>query len=97
MLAGDYDKEAGRKLEEKRLELPPGSMVYIDARIFHAVEAKPVDSPQLYRIFNIDIFKEAGPPHRYTQEIPDDWMATCDTVIRRKLFDREAYTEGCWH
>ena len=33
MLAGDFDEEAGRKLEEKRLELPPGSMVYIDARI----------------------------------------------------------------
>ena len=96
MLAGDYDAEAGRPLEEKRLELPPGSMVYIDARIFHAVEAKPVDSPQLYRIFNIDIFKEAGPPHRYTQEIPDDWMTTA-TPFRRKLFDREAYTEGCWH
>ena len=68
MLAGAYDAEAGRPLEEKRLELPPGSMVYIDARIFHAVEAKPVDSPQLYRIFNIDIFKEAGPPHRYTHK-----------------------------
>ncbi len=95
MLAGDFDSEAGRKLEEKRLALPPGSMVYIDARIFHAVEAKPVDSPQPYRIFAIDIFKEAGPPHRYTQEIPAEWMARA-TPERQKLFNREAYTEGCW-
>ncbi len=95
MLAGDFDPEIGRKLEEKRLELPPGSMVYINARIFHAVEGKPMDSLQPYRIFAIDIFKEAGPPHRYTQEIPDEWMANA-TPFRQKLFNREAYTEGCW-
>ena len=96
MLAGEYDDEAGRKLEEKRLDLPPGSMVYIDARIFHGVEAKPVDSPQLYRIFVIDIFKEAGPPHRYTQEIPAEWLESA-TPYRKKLFTREAYVEGCWN
>ena len=95
MLAGELDAEAGRPLKEKRLSLPPGSMVYINARIFHAVEAKPLDSPRRYRIFNIDIFKEAGPPHRYTQEIPPEWMAHADAT-RRKLFTREAYTEGCW-
>lgn len=96
MLAGDFDREAGCELKEKRLELPPGSMVYINARIFHAVEPKPLDSPQPYRIFAIDIFKEAGPPHRYTQHIPDEWMANA-TPFRRKLFDREGYTEGCWN
>ena len=96
MLAGDFDEEAGQQLGEKRLELPQGSMVYIDARIFHGVEAKPLNSPQLYRIFNIDIFKEAGPPHRYTQEIPDEWMVRA-TPERQKLFRREAYTEGCWN
>ena len=95
MLAGELDAEAGRPLKEKRLSLPHGSMVYINARIFHAVEAKPLDSPRRYRIFNIDIFKEAGPPHRYTQEIPPEWMAHADAT-RRKLFTREAYTEGCW-
>ena len=95
MLAGEFDAETGRPLKEKRLSLPPGSMVYINARIFHAVEAKPLDSPRRYRIFNIDIFKEAGPPHRYTQEIPPEWMAHADAT-RRKLFTREAYTEGCW-
>lgn len=96
MLAGEYDKEAGQPLQEKRLELPPGSMVYIDARIFHAVEAKPEDSPQLYRIFVIDIFKEAGPPHRYTQHIPSEWIEQA-TPHRQKLFNREGYTEGCWN
>ncbi len=95
MLAGELDAETGRPLKEKRLSLPHGSMVYINARIFHAVEAKPLDSPRRYRIFNIDIFKEAGPPHRYTQEIPPEWMAHADAT-RRKLFTREAYTEGCW-
>lgn len=95
MLAGEFDAEVGRQLDEKRLSLPPGSMVYIDARIFHAVEAKPLDSPQPYRIFNIDIFKEAGPPHRYTQAIPPEWMVRANAT-RRKLFSREAYTEGCW-
>ena len=96
MLAGAFDAEAGRPLREKRLSLPPGSVVYINARLFHAVEAKPSDSPQPYRIFNIDIFKEAGPPHRYTQEIPAEWMARANPA-RKKLFMREAYTEGCWN
>ncbi len=95
MLAGEFDEEAGRPLKEKRLALPPGSMVYINARIFHAVEPKPVDSPQPYRFFNIDIFKEAGPPHRYTQEIPPEWTARA-SQHRKKLFTRAAYSEGCW-
>ena len=95
MLAGEYDAEAGRELKEVRLAVPPGSMVYINARIFHAVEAKPADSPQPYRIFNIDIFKEAGPPHRYTQDIPPEWIARASPQ-RKKLFLREPYTEGCW-
>ncbi len=95
LLAGEFDAEAGRLLREKRLELPPGSMVYINARIFHGVEPKPIDSPQPYRIFNIDIFKEAGPPHRYTQEIPSEWLARAD-AHRKGLFLREAYREGCW-
>jgi hypothetical protein len=95
MLAGSYDVELGRKLQEKRLALPPGSMVYINARIFHGVEPKPLDSPTPYRIFTIDVFKEVGPPHRYTQEISAEWMEQASPE-RRKLFRREAYSEGCW-
>ena len=96
MLAGEFDDEAGCKLEERRLDLPPGSMVYINARIFHAVESKPIDSSQLFRIFVIDIFKEIGPPHRYTQEIPTEWIENA-TPERKNLFDREGYSEGCWN
>ena len=95
LLAGAYDVEAGRPLEELPLEVAPGSMVYINARIFHAVDPKPADSPQPYRIFNIDIFKEAGPPHRYTQEIPSEWINGADPY-RSKLFLRDAYTDDCW-
>ncbi|MDA1138041.1 MAG: phytanoyl-CoA dioxygenase family protein [Planctomycetota bacterium] len=96
MLAGEFDGEAECKLKEKRLSLPPGSMVYINARMFHAAEAKPLDSPQRYRIFTIDIFKEAGPPHRFTQEIPEEWLAGASPE-RKKLFMRDPYTEGCWN
>jgi ectoine hydroxylase-related dioxygenase (phytanoyl-CoA dioxygenase family) len=96
LLSGAYDEEAGRKLECVHLELPPGSFVYLNARTFHGVEPKPLDSPQPYRIFTIDIFKEAGPPHRHTQEISQAWMDRADSH-RRKMFDREAYTEECWN
>ena len=95
MLSGAYDGEAGRKLECVQLELPPGSLVYINARMFHGVEPKPLDSPQLYRIFTIDIFKESGPPHRYTQAIPRDWIDRADSY-RKQMFDREPYTEESW-
>ena len=95
MLAGEFDAEVGRKLVEKRLALPPGSMVYINARIFHGVEAKPLDAPDPYRIFNIDIFKEVGPPHFFTQEISAEWIERAGPE-RKKLFMRPGYTEGCW-
>jgi hypothetical protein len=95
MLAGEFDAAVGRKLEETHLALPKGSMVYINARIFHAVAEKPADSPHPYRIFNIDIFKEVGPPHRFTQQIPAAWMERAGPE-RRKLFTRAAYSEGCW-
>lgn len=95
LLNGEFDDQAGRKLEVRRLELPPGSFVYLNARMFHGVEPKPPDSPQAHRIFVIDIFKEAGPPHRYTQEIADDWMERAGPE-RRRLFERKAYTPECW-
>jgi hypothetical protein len=59
-LAGDFNDQAGRELRAKQLEMPPGSMVYIHARMFHAVAPKALNSPQPYRIFFIAIFKEAG-------------------------------------
>ncbi|MEM7132471.1 MAG: phytanoyl-CoA dioxygenase family protein [Chloroflexota bacterium] len=96
LLAGEFDEQAGRKLEQKDLELPPGSMVYLNARMFHSVAPKPLDSSQPFRIFNIDIFKEAGPPHRHTQEIPEAWLEGA-SPLRQQLFQREAYTPECWH
>jgi len=95
LLAGDFDDEAGRRLELVDLEMPPGSMVYINARMFHGIAPKPADSEQAYRIFLIDIFKEEGPPHRYTQEVPAAWLEKAD-AHRRMLFEREAYSEESW-
>ena len=95
MLAGTYDKIVGRTLKEVRLSAPPGSMVYLNARMFHAIESKPFESPQAHRIFNIDIFKEVGPPHRYTQKIPSAWLENA-TPYRMQLFSRLPYTDDCW-
>lgn len=95
LLAGEFDAEAGQPLALKELEMPPGSMVYINARIFHGVAPKPIDSLQAYRIFLIDIFKEAGPPHRYTQEISRTWIEQAGAE-RLKLFQRDPYTDTCW-
>ena len=95
LLSGECDQEAGRKLEAHRLELPAGSMVYLNARTYHGVESKPWNSPQAYRLFVIDIFKQAGPPHRYTQEIPVEWMKKANPA-RKKMFERQAFTEDCW-
>jgi len=95
LLAGEFDAQAGRPLKLVHLSLPPGSMIYLNARMFHGVEPKPLDSPQPYRLFAIDIFKEAGPPHRHTQEIPPEWIERAGPE-RQKLFLREAYTPECW-
>jgi len=95
ILAGEYDSQLGRKMGELPIEASPGSMVYLNARLFHAVEQKPDDSPQPYRLFNIDVFKQAGPPHRFTQEIPPEWIERADPY-RKKLFLRDPYTKGCW-
>ena len=85
LLSGECDDEAGRKLEAHRLELPAGSMVYLNARMFHGVEPKPLDALQEFRLFVIDIFKQVGPPHRYTQEIPAEWMDNASPT-RKKPF-----------
>ena len=95
LLAGDFNAEAGRELAAEYLELPPGSLVYLNARTFHAVEPKPLDSSQPYRLFVIDIFKQAGPPHRYTQEIPPEWMESASPA-RKRMFDREPFIPECW-
>ncbi len=95
LLAGEYDGVAGRPLKAEALELPPGSMIFLNARTFHVVAPKPLDSPQPYRIFLNYIFKEAGPPHRWTQVVPPEWLENANPH-RKTLFQREPYTPDCW-
>lgn len=95
MIRGDFNAQAGRALEVVDLELPPGSFIYLNARTFHAVSPKPEESAQRYRIFLIDIFKQNGPPHRYTQEIPQAWLDGASPA-RKRMFDREPWTEASW-
>jgi len=77
------------------LELPPGSMVVLNARVLHGVSPKPKDSEQDSRLFSNYIFKEAGPPHLNTQEVPGHWVIQA-SEHRKNIFDRLPYTEGCW-
>ena len=95
LLSGECDEEAGRPLKEHALELPAGSMVFLNARCFHTVAAKPVDSPQQYRLFANYIFKEVGPPHRCTQPIPPWWLEGAN-AYRKSLFERPAYAPEIW-
>ena len=88
-----FGRQAGRRLEVMELSLPPGSMVFMNARVFHAVAPKPVESPQEMRLFANYIFKEPGAPHPKTQVIPPEWLARAGTA-RRRLFDRPAHA-GC--
>lgn len=85
-----YGDQIGEALVAKELALPPGSMVLMNARIFHAVSPKPMDSPQPMRLFANYIFKESESPHQQTQVIPPEWIDTA-TPERRKLFHREAF------
>lgn len=96
MLVGTHDRIAGRTLKVEQLELPPGSMVFLNARTFHAVAPKPLDSAQPFRIFLNYIFKEVGPPHRWSQAIPPEWLENA-TPHRKMLFQRDAYSPGCWN
>lgn len=98
LIEGNHDEFYEMLLNDsklKHLELPPGSMVCLNARTIHAAEAKPMDSPQEYRIFANYIFKEVGPPHRHTQAIPPEWLQNASPE-RKMLFQREPYTEECW-
>ena len=90
-LAEQYGEQVGRAFQAEELELPPGSVVFLNARTFHAVSPKPADSPQEVRLFSNVIFKEPGSPHRNTQVIPPTWMERASPE-RKRLFEREAYT-----
>lgn len=84
-----YGDQIGKVLVSEELALPPGSMVLMNARMFHAVSAKPLNSPQPMRLLTNYIFKESKSPHSQTQSIPPEWIDRA-TPERRKLFQREA-------
>ena len=87
------------KLPATDAELPPGSMVFIDARIYHAVYDKRDDS-ETTRPFLLSIFKEAdiqggvAVPHRFTQSIPACYPR--ESALHKMLFDRPAWSEDLW-
>ena len=87
-----YAEQVGGALREEELGLPPGSMVFMNARMFHAVSPKPMDSPQKMRMVTNYLFKEPGSPHPYTQVIPPAWMADAGPE-RQRMFHREAAAE----
>ena len=74
-------------------ELPPGSMVFIDARMYHAVYDKPEETTTTRTYLNF-IFKQEGPPHRFTQPIPDTYPM--DDPVHKMMFDRPAWTPEVW-
>lgn len=84
-----YGDQIGQVLVAEELALPPGSMVVMNARMFHAVSSKPLDSPQTMRLLSNYIFKESKSPHPKTQMIPPEWIDRV-TPERRKLFQRDA-------
>jgi hypothetical protein len=84
-----YGEQIGRVLVAEELALPPGSMVFMNARMFHAVSPKPIDSPQEMRLVANYLFKEPGSPRPYTQVIPPEWIDRAG-LERRKLFQRKA-------
>jgi len=70
-------------------------MLYLNARMCYSAEPRPLKSPQAFRLFVIDIFKQAGPPHRYNQAIPHEWMERAGSE-RQKVFEREIHVRECW-
>ena len=82
-----YGDQVGRKLEIVELELPPGSMVFLNARTYHGVRSKPKDAPDRFRIFCNCVFKHADSLGRNIQTIPPSWLENAD-AWRRQLLDR---------
>ena len=66
-------------------------MIYPNTRMGYEVETNPLDSPQEYRLFTVDIFKEVGPPHPHTQKILLEWTERARPA-RKKAFQRAAYS-----
>jgi hypothetical protein len=96
---GDHEATLERVfgLAPLELELPPGSMVFLNGRCFHGVWPKPSDSPEEARLFVFYVFKNGG-KHRHTQPIPPRWLPPASdrsdyAEHRRMLLDRETNWE----
>jgi hypothetical protein len=85
-----YGDQLEQPFREEQLELPPGSFVFLNARMYHAVAPKPEDSPQECRVYANYIYKDPTSRHHWTQPIPPAWLET-DDPHRLALFDRPAY------
>jgi len=85
-----YHQQVGHSPVARKLTLLPGTLVCMDARLFHAVGPRPAGSGRPPRILLNHVFKEPGPPHRYTQAIPDHWpRALCESsMVQRRTKDR---------
>ena len=80
--------EAG-ELEARALSLPPGSLVLLNSRTYHAVRPKPVDAEQEHRLFIATNFKEAGPDldnPRMVPTINPAWIEGTTDAHRLMLF-----------
>ena len=76
-------------LQPRELTAPPGTLVLLNCKVWHAVGDKPAKSPQPYRIFRNYIFKTVGSePHQHTQSIPPSWLRGA-SAHRRMLFARQ--------
>ena len=88
-----YGDQVGRKLEIVELELPLGSMVFINARTYHGVRPKPKDALDRFRIFCNCVFKQADSLGVNIQTIPPEWLKNADPW-RKQLFDRPPRSGG---
>ena len=80
--------EAG-ELEARALSLPPGSLVLLNSRTYHAVRPKPVNAEQEHRLFIATNFKEAGPDldnPRMVPTINPEWIEGTTDAHRLMLF-----------
>jgi hypothetical protein len=76
--------------------LPPGSVIFLNARTYHAYTRFSASAGQTHRLFGNVIYKEGGPPHRFTQPIDPCWLEDGNGCIvsdyRKKLLDRQPFS-----
>ena len=79
--------------------MPPGSLVFMNARTYHAVTPKPASSPTALRLSCKYTYKGPGPPMAGTMIVPEGLLRAAregDDPVRRMLLEREAFTYEAW-